>query len=587
MKVPEKCPRCSKDNEDSSLFCGFCGSPLAIECPYCRERQPAGTNRCMKCGEPLKVAVASKADAGLLASFALSFRRSQMAVLIPVLIFVVYAAWYLLGRSVTMPPVPPVGSPQHPHSPATLPPASFRMGWPMTGYDSGNTYWYPLNSGKPVSLSDIASRGEFTVDNGRYYAGALTGDVDGDGKVELVFTNEKELILCDEKGAVKLRRTFEIPVALNLLADTDDDGIPEIVVSGSEEDRLVMHILKGKDGKTIKTMSTKGTIRDGKPDSGISAAAVVDLEGDGKKEVLAMVNTGYGWKPRGVYVFDYESGDEKWHYSMGPSTVSINAADINKDGELEVIVGSYSPGNGNSESNGTDDMHCYVFALDCRGKELWKRELGGYFTGTRTSTADIDGDGRADIVAFISTAFDYREDEGKVVLLDPKGEIAHSYETPYSITSNAIADMDGNGRREIIAGDRMGNLVMLNEKLEVLKKFTLQGEGKGRDAYFINIQAAADVDGCGLPELICNAYEYEVVSGRNPRSDGGPRNVRYHHHNRVLIIDGKLERSLKSFMIAELWKEPPGFRTIVSFLEEGGENRIIVLSDRVNIFGAR
>jgi hypothetical protein len=588
MNNPGICPRCSRNHDGHSPYCGFCGALIAIECPYCKARLERASTLCTRCGEPIK-ALPRKMKyltAGI-ESLQPLFKRYRKALLVPLAILSLLCVYCLFtghppfsGTNGTL----PFFSPETPQPSTT---SASSMGWPMTGYDLGNTFAYPFRAKEQTKISDLCLLEEFRIDAIKSYAGAMTGDVNGDGEGEIVLTEGKELIVCSKEGKVLLRKAFPSPVWLNILSDINDDGFPEIVLSSTEGDTLTILVIEGRQGGLLRTIATKGQIRDGKPDSSISAVAVIDIDRDGKKEVLAMVNTGYGWKPRGVYVFDYESGAEKWHYATGPSTITINAADINNDGALEVIIGSYSPGNGNSESNGTDDMHCYVFALDCRGKELWIKELGGYFTGARTSTADINGDGTSEIIAFISTAFDFRQDEGKVLVLDSKGSIANSYETPYSIVSQAIADMNGDGRKEIVAGDRMGHLVMLNDRLEVLKKSTLETGSSGHDAYFININAAADIDGDGSPELICNAYEYEVVSGRNPRSDGGPRNVRHHHHNRVVVMSGDLGQMQKSFTIAELWKEPPGFRTIVSAMDCKGRNELIVLTDRISILGDR
>ena len=60
----------------------------------------------------------------------------------------------------------------------------------------------------------------------------------------------------------------------------------------------------------------------------------VDLDGDGDREVIAPLGTGYGWKPRGVWVFDLESGQEVWRYSTGPGVTSVAVADLDGDGKM-------------------------------------------------------------------------------------------------------------------------------------------------------------------------------------------------------------------------------------------------------------
>jgi class 3 adenylate cyclase len=49
-----KCPMCQFDNPEDSLFCGDCGSSLAMNCPNCGSTPPPGFKFCNKCGHDLR-----------------------------------------------------------------------------------------------------------------------------------------------------------------------------------------------------------------------------------------------------------------------------------------------------------------------------------------------------------------------------------------------------------------------------------------------------------------------------------------------------------------------------------------------------
>jgi class 3 adenylate cyclase/tetratricopeptide (TPR) repeat protein len=59
-----RCPRCGKQNSETSAFCGGCGSPLSRKCPACGHASSLDSRFCDRCGEPLSTAAtpAQKSD---------------------------------------------------------------------------------------------------------------------------------------------------------------------------------------------------------------------------------------------------------------------------------------------------------------------------------------------------------------------------------------------------------------------------------------------------------------------------------------------------------------------------------------------
>ena len=304
---------------------------------------------------------------------------------------------------------------------------------------------------------------------------------------------------------------------------------------------------------------------------------LIDLDGDGRRELLATVGSGYGQKPRGVYCFDFERGTLLWNHCMGPSVIRLALMDVNSDGTMDVLVGSYSPGNGSREQDGTDDMHCYVHALSSQGQVLWIRELGGHFTGAYPLVADLDGDKADEIIVRLEAGPDYRDEVGQIAVLDKNGEVRARYDAQATLYSCEIADLGNDSESEILATDRRGMLHVLDGKLKPIAKHRVGSTQY--ESTILRIQGIADLDGDGCNEIVVTCMERQFVSGRNPRSDSGPRNVRHFHNNKVMVLNSELQ-VVGTFLMAKRWERNPGFSVIISDFDDDNLPEILALADR-------
>jgi len=127
-----------------------------------------------------------------------------------------------------------------------------------------------------------------------------------------------------------------------LLADCDDE-IPglEIIAGGRDTNDNPSLWFYDSSGNFIKKIS-----RSGGSDSFMCPLGVFDLQSDGKMKIFAECDSGFSKNPRGISLFDYSSGNEIWHYAIGPRTNSYEEhtiSDIDDDGELtdyfEIITG--------------------------------------------------------------------------------------------------------------------------------------------------------------------------------------------------------------------------------------------------------
>lgn len=288
-------------------------------------------------------------------------------------------------------------------------------------------------------------------------AGLAAGDLDGDGRPEIVGVSQDgaRAIAFDSDGRLHWTSpelSFRISQAQPALADLDHDGRPEIVVSS---------VVLNHDG-TERWAGPLGQGRNRYPPVPI----VADLDGDGRPEIVAG-NTAYRadggvlWhRPdladgfNAVADFDLDQrpevvlvtqgtisllrshdGTTIWGPMSMPAPTGTNnggppvVADMDGDGMPEIGV-----------AGGTN----YV-AFGADGAERWRSEIVDVTSNrTASSVFDFDGDGAAEVVM--------RDERRLWIFRGADGAVLWSTETPSSTTVElpVIADVDADGNAEIV-----------------------------------------------------------------------------------------------------------------------------------------
>ena len=129
------------------------------------------------------------------------------------------------------------------------------------------------------------------------------------------------------------------------------------------------------------------------PPSGIPAPTVVSIAGDRRPEIVASVPDGsiYAVSPTGrkLWRYDYARGRPKTFAS------EVVAADLNRDGRVELVFGVYGPRRGAGR----------LVVLSAKGRRIYDRRLRGQGSDgngvgvpAAPSIADLNGDGGLEIV---------------------------------------------------------------------------------------------------------------------------------------------------------------------------------------------
>lgn len=305
------------------------------------------------------------------------------------------------------------------------------------------------------------------------FGSAAVDDIDGDGSLEIVFGtyfNDETFYALNAEDGTELWSFFTDGCndASPVIADVDLDGELEVIAPASSPYHL--YCLDGATGIIEWSTST------GYPNCIDSPPAVADMDGDGKPEIVLGTFNGY------VFCFEGESGNIAWQCSLG--TVSAiqtcpNILDVDGDGDLDVVVAQW-----NGENR--------IYALEgIDGSILWFSDLPGDYMYHGGSFADVDEDGKPEIVI---GSYDHC-----IYMLNAEdGSLAWSYITPnYVAAPTSIADLDGDGHLEIVYAS-YNQIGVLNHSGDPLWSYTAGGS-------CFRGAVLANIDGDTITDIIFGA----------------------------------------------------------------------------------
>jgi hypothetical protein len=295
--------------------------------------------------------------------------------------------------------------------------------------------------------------GELTDDNG-------DGRVDDQDMPDIVALSSGGTMMAFSGDGTKVHwsvNNLGSEPATAAIGDLDGDGRPDVAVAGNG----FVGAVRGDTGAVLWT-ATDAAIN-AKPVCG--GVGIYDLDGNGTPEVVLgnLVFNGKTGALRGKGQYGIGSG-----YSYGALAAFGVAADVDADGDLEVVVGNA--------------------LYDIDGNTIWYNGLSDGFV----AVANFDDDPQGEIV--VTSA------GGTVRLQDDDGSVI--WETPHGVTGPTIgpptvADFDGDGEPEIgVAGHNIygvietdGTLRWSNPVQDVSSGFTgssvfdFEGDGKAEVVY--------------------------------------------------------------------------------------------------------
>jgi outer membrane protein assembly factor BamB len=340
----------------------------------------------------------------------------------------------------------------------------------LHGKDGSEVWSFDAGSGKGAACLDASCR---------------FADL-GDGKLALVapVSNLSQVNVFEAATGTK-RWTYE--AGPGECIDTppwigEIDGKQRIVV-GTFLGRL--HVIEGADGSAVKTVqiAPKGAVQ--------SCPVVADLNGDGFKDFIATTFNGdkrvvaasgaVSEPPLGK---DHSARPvhELWHVETGSPMMyhGVSVGDLEGKGQDDFVIGAY-------------DGKVYAFRAD--GSTLWTAAPGERYIMAPTVIADVDGDGKPEVIVTGDKITALRGKDGSTLWSVP-------FDKPgmyWSVTRGvSVADLDGDGKPDLAALNGRGLFkVLRGSDGATLYEFDASTLVEGTVDMNSNAPVIADLDGDG------------------------------------------------------------------------------------------
>jgi LruC domain-containing protein/uncharacterized repeat protein (TIGR01451 family) len=399
---------------------------------------------------------------------------------------------------------------------------------------------YAWQGGAAAMMAMQASQA--LVNPSRYYAAPIVADLEGDGKPEIIVGNlvKWQVEVYNSNGAMRsgwpqlLRSGVKSSAAVG---DLDGDGKLEVIVGDL---RGYLHVFTA-DGVPLAGWPIKTGAN---PDTEFRILAqpqVVDLDKNGSLEIVLALSDSK------LYVYESNGALRAgWPVSLGDApdiygSHVIDSApvvvDINGDGQLEIVVGSYdhnlyvyhadgslawtyatrdvimstpaigevAPGAPGLEIVvGSGDRFVYVLSSD--GQLLWKRATG-WIVRSSPLLADLNGDGALEIIV--------GSDDKRVWAWHNTGDIVAGWPqlTGAAVSSSpVVGDVDNDGQPEVVIGSDDGNVYAWNSDGALAA-----GWPKNTSYPIKSAPALLNLDLDAEPEVVAANYEgsLKILGGPN------------------------------------------------------------------------
>ena len=325
----------------------------------------------------------------------------------------------------------------------------------VPNYSSGTISIY-RNVSSMVTLSSSSFATKVDISTGTNPSSLALGDLDGDGKLDIVVTVESGRTVVVHRntctvGGISFSGSIGVSVTATAndvaVYDIDGDGKLDIIFPDLYNNKI--KVLRNTSQGTTITFASSIDVVTG---SGPYGIAVADVDGDGKGDLLVAnsgPNTGTTMSAiRNISTMGNIAFSLKSDFTVGLNPQHIAAGDFDADGKLDVAVTSWNDQKVSLLRNtSTAGNISYAAKIDCAtGGGAFPIKLG-----------DIDGGGKVDILVANSQGNSFSVFRNTSSQANITFSAKQDFSTGTQPSSFAVADLDGDGRPEVLTSNYLDN----------------------------------------------------------------------------------------------------------------------------------
>ncbi len=325
-----------------------------------------------------------------------------------------------------------------------------------------------------------------TVDEfqaGRVFVSDL--DLDGDGEIitsehagEVSYVIFRDYLTSERGWRDVAQVNFEHRGLLhgNFLVDVTNDNFPDVLVVWQSGDGTVwIDGYASPLGTTPEGLAVRmgpflqeRAVGPGIDVGVVSVLGCGDFDRNGTSEIIvSSLPFRPGRQPRRVIAFESSTGRELWRHDTASAVNQIVVVERQDGGPLLVFAG-YATDNG-FDVDGTNDASSYVFCLSPLGELMWRLDFAGAHSRAYLAQADLNGDGKKELVVSRSRGNDPSDKNSPSLLLleAATGECLREQTVPPSLLRCYAGKLTGARKEAILCPDILGALYCFDGSLEI------------------------------------------------------------------------------------------------------------------------